>query len=240
MYKTELMEEILKSPKAQEIVQQISPIYGEAYTTLWLFQVIGTVLDMMEEWTSTLAAQTVPHTATWSLPYWEEQYNLTSDPSWSDERRRQNIINRCVTRAPVNPYKLTNIVAVAAGAEARIEERTGKNHFTVYVSGRHNSEDEQRIKEAIDRIKPAHLIYTIIFEQYIENTNYIGGIIQAAKEVTLLHRDDFSYISLQEKVITENGIYRADDGYDGLSQVTVDVEDDEDLSDLPIAEGAKF
>lgn len=187
MYKTELMEEILKSPMAQKIVQWVSPIYGEAYTALWLFQIIGTVLDSMNEWTESLSDQVVPQTATWSLPYWEEQYNIATNTEWTYDRRRQNVINRISNRAPMNPYKMGQIVSVAAGADARVEEHTGKNHFTVYISSRADLINEDLVKREIDNAKPAHLIYTILYEQYIESELYIGGAIQASKEITLTH-----------------------------------------------------
>ena len=186
-YKTELMEEILKSPKAQELVQLISPIYGEAYVALWLFQVTGTVLDMMEEWTGDLKNQTVPQTATWSLPYWEDMYKIASDPSWTYERRRQNIINKCTTRAPMNPARLENLISVASGADARVEEHTGKNHFTVYISANKDLIDEEFVKKEINAAKPAHLIYSIVYERHVNNAYYLGGIIRTEREYTLTH-----------------------------------------------------
>ena len=185
MYKTELMEQILKSPKAQEIIQQVSPIYGEAYTVLCLYQVIGAVLDEMEEWTDSLEKQAVPQTATWSLPFWEEQYKIITNPTWDNERRRQNIVNKCKNRAPINKHKMESIITVAAGANSRIEELTGKNHFTVYISGKEDLVDENYVRHEIDEAKPAHLIYDIIYERYIEAIYYFGGVIQTTKTVTL-------------------------------------------------------
>lgn len=185
MYKTELMEEILKSPMAQKIVQEVSPIYGEAYTVLWLYQVIGTVLDKMEEWTGTLEQQVVPQTATWSLPYWEEEYKIVADPTWTYERRRQNIVNKCRNRAPINPQKMAALVAVAAGGDARVEEHTGKNRFTVYISAKQDQVNEQYVQSEINKAKPSHLIYNIVYERFVESTIYIGGVIQTTKEITL-------------------------------------------------------
>ena len=187
MYKTELIEQILTSPKAQEIIQKVSPIYGYAYTVLWLYQVIGTVLDSMEEWTAGIEKQVVPQSATWSLPLWEEQYRVFVDPTWSNERRRQNIINKCSTRAPMNPAKIESIASVAAGSDARIEEHTGKNHFTVYISSNPALVDEKQVKREINSAKPAHLIYSIVYERFVESTQYTGGIIQTAKEITLVN-----------------------------------------------------
>ena len=170
---------------AQKIVQDISPIYGEAYVVLWLIQVIGAILDEMDEWSSSLGKQVVPQTATWSLPYWEEQYKIITSPDWDADRRRQNIVNKCKNRAPINPYKMESIASVAAGASARVEELTGKNKFTVYLSTKKDLVDENYVKREIDKAKPAHLIYEIIYERYIEAVKYLGGIIQTTKEVTL-------------------------------------------------------
>lgn len=185
MYRTELMEEILKSPMAQKMVQEVSPVYGQAYTVLWLYQVIGAVLDMMDEWTGTLEQQVVPQTATWSLPYWEEQYGIPTNESWSYERRRQNIVNKCRARAPINPQIMSQIVAVAAGADARIEEHTGKNHFTVYISANADMVDEESVRKEINKAKPAHLIYDIVYECYVVGNIYTAGTIQTFKEITL-------------------------------------------------------
>ena len=188
MYRTELMDEILKSPMAQKIVQEVSPIYGDAYTVLWLYQVIGTVLDNLDEWTGSIKDQVVPQTATWSLPYWEEQYGIETNPEWSYERRRQNIVNRRQARTCINPAKMEAIISVAAGFDARVEERTGKNQFTVYISGSENLVDEEFVRQEIDAAKPAHLIYNIVYEQYIKSTQYTGGIMQVVKEITLVQR----------------------------------------------------
>ena len=47
-YKTDLMEKILKSEAAQRIIDYVSDVYGESYVGLWLFQVIGIVIDEVD------------------------------------------------------------------------------------------------------------------------------------------------------------------------------------------------
>lgn len=170
MYKTELMQEILTSKSAQEIVQMITPRYGEAYVALWILQAAGILQDQMTEWCESLADQTRPTTATWSLPYWERQYGATYDPSWDIERRRQNIINKIGNRAPMNPVKLARLIAVASGANCIIEERTGKNKFTVHLSGITVLENEAFVRSVISKAKPAHLIYDLVITENITCT----------------------------------------------------------------------
>lgn len=179
MYKTELTEQILKSPMAQTFIQRISPLYGDAYVVLWLIQAIGTVIDSMEEWSGTYEKQIVPQTATWSIPFWEEQYGIVADPSWSDERRRQNIVNRIKYRAPINPKKIEEIASVAAGHPAEVEELTGKNKFTVYI--RDLVYDLEPIRTAINEVKPAHLIFDLVVGELAESFIGHNEIITASE-----------------------------------------------------------
>ena len=44
-YKTDLMEKILTSENAKQMIDYVSPIYGKSRIGLWLFQVIGLEID---------------------------------------------------------------------------------------------------------------------------------------------------------------------------------------------------
>ena len=92
--RTELMKKILKSEQAQKIIDEISPVYGESYVCLWLFQIIGRELDKLDDFIQNLRDETVIQTADqWALKYWEEQYGEIEAPHLPEEKRRQNINN---------------------------------------------------------------------------------------------------------------------------------------------------
>lgn len=167
MYRTELMEDILKSPAAWDIINELSPIYGEARVALWLFQVIGAELDETRKWTQEVEAQTVPQTATWSIGMWEDSRGLARDPTLSLQQRRDRVLTNMSKRAPMNPWKLEQIASVAAGANCRIIERTGAGSvFTLVVTDFYPSKTgEKKIRAAVDRAKQARLSYLIRYEQ---------------------------------------------------------------------------
>lgn len=158
-YRTELMDEILTSPEARNIVGQVSPIYGAAFAGLWLFQVIGRQLDDMEAWSRAFQAETVPQTATWSLDYWEENYGIPRNPYLSEQQRRARIISRIRDRAPMSPAKLSKYIADFTGYECEIIENTGKNQFTLIR--RNQSGPLGLVRILLNEAKPAHLIYKL-------------------------------------------------------------------------------
>lgn len=178
--RTELTESILKNKKAKEILSWLPQVYGEAETFLWLLEVIGRELLEMEEWSEDFENQVVPQTATWSLPYWEERYYLPVNSAASPEKRRADILLRMWQRAPINPYKLEEILTGITGLPVKVKENTGKNHFTVCFEGYAGAGLFYRTVEEIDRLKPAHLIYTI---QYLHDlmvqvqADYDAGIL---------------------------------------------------------------
>lgn len=185
MYETELMREILTSPMAKKMIQEISPRYGDAYTFLWLMQVTGLEWDEMLKWSEETRLQVVPQTATWSLDWWELRYGITKDPSLTDEQRRKNIIFRRTNRSPANPAKIEKIVSNMTGHATRVQENTGKNHFTIYISAFPEEIDEEAIRAKLDNILPARLIYTITCEAFTKNQLFIAGLLRAGKEINL-------------------------------------------------------
>ena len=158
-YRTDMVEQILTSKEAQNILEWLSPIYGNSYVGLWLLQIIGMQLDKAGQWTAEMALQVTPQTATWTIEFWEKEFDIVPDDGWTLEQRRQNILAKMKYIAPMNPAKLAEIASAAAGVPVDILENTGKNTFAVLV--RQYTDNFDRAKAMIDEAKPAHLIYTI-------------------------------------------------------------------------------
>lgn len=182
-HETQLMRQILQSPSAQRMVDYVSSIYGEDYLALWLFEIMGRALDGAEEIGNSLWDQTVPQTATWTLPYWEEEYGAAPDPSWTVEQRQANILARIQYTAPVNPAKLASLLSAAAGVPCEIVENVSKNTFRVILHDA--SMTLGRVKRVLDETKPAHLIAQFITQIEIAFPN--------PQEKFLLRKMSFSY-----------------------------------------------
>lgn len=159
-YRTELSQRILTSPTAQKIIDYVTPIYGESYVGLWMFQVIGSALDEIVNIASVLREETNPITSELLLDYWEDHYALARDSSLTTELRQARLLVKIRERGPCNPKRLANAISVAlGGVPVDITENVAKNTFMVNV--REVVLDLTPAIAVLERRKPAHLIYKI-------------------------------------------------------------------------------
>lgn len=159
-YQTELMRSILTNETAQRIIDYVSPIYGNSYVGLWLFQAIGTALNEICTIAEKLRYETNPATADLLLDYWEREYGLASDPSLTKEQRRLKLIAKSLSHGPASPARLSSAISAAlGGVEVDITENVDQNTFLVNI--RENVGSFVPAVAVLERMKPAHLVYQI-------------------------------------------------------------------------------
>lgn len=157
---TELMRAILTNKKAQEIIDYVSPIYGNSYVALWIFQAIGSVMGEVYEIADKMRYEANPATADLLLGFWEQHYDIPADSTLTNEQRRARLIGKVQFRGPSNPKRLEDAVSGAlGGVKVEITENVSKNKFLVNIR-----EVVPSINPAVsilEQRKPAHLIYEI-------------------------------------------------------------------------------
>lgn len=176
-YTSEYIEKILTSPAAKKGIHYITPIYQDAYVALWLMQAIGTQTDLIVQWIEEYKEQILPQTATWLLPYWEEEYGIPTNPDLDIETRRNRILYSIKDRAPMNPKKLETLLNLAGNInDAVIVENTDKNTFSVVMEEALDKSRLKKIYKALDEHKPAHLIYfiTVLTKSAVDNENSVS------------------------------------------------------------------
>ena len=157
---TELMRAILTDKMAQRIIDFVSPVYGNSYVGLWIFQAIGVVLGEIYDICDQLRYETTVSTADLLLDLWERRYGLPTDSTLTKEQRRALIISRSQNRGPCNPARLEAAISAAlGGAEVEIVENVDQNTFLVNIRDYVPSIDPA--VAVLERMKPAHLIYQI-------------------------------------------------------------------------------
>lgn len=157
---TEMMRDILTDKTAQKMIDYVSPIYGNSYVGLWLFQAMGAAMSKVCNVMEALREEANPATATLLLDQWEDHYGLFRDSSLTVEQRRTRLVTKIQSRGPCNPAKLAAAVSAAlGGAKVEIMENVAKNTFRVII--RDLVTDIKPAIAVIERMKPAHLIYQI-------------------------------------------------------------------------------
>ena len=187
-YKTEMMEAILTNPKAQEIIDYVSPIYGESYVGLWIFQAIGTALEGVCEIGEKLRYEANAWTTELLLDFWEKHYGIPVNPTLTTRQRQAILIAKIQERGPINPTRLaTSVSASLGGVPVEIVENVAKNTFLVIVREVVSSLDPAHA--TLERRKPAHLIYEIrVTVQTVANVEKVRiGTAMTHKERYQIH-----------------------------------------------------
>lgn len=157
---TELMRSILQNEMAQRIIDFVSPIYGNSYVGLWVYEAIGIVLGEVYTISDKLRYETSASTTEMLMDYWEYQYGLPKDNSLTLEQRRYRLLLKKRNGLPANPKKLSDAMSAALdGAEVDITENVDKNTFLVNI--RDVVPSYAPAISVIERRKPAHLIYRV-------------------------------------------------------------------------------
>lgn len=158
--RTELMQSILTNETAQRIIDFVSPLYGNSYVGLWLFQAIGTALDDVCKIADQIRYETNAATADLLLGYWEKQYGLPDGSGLTKAQRRDRIISKKLNQGPCNTARMCAAISAAlGGADVEITENVAQNTFLVNV--RDIIDSIVPAVAVIERMKPAHLIYQI-------------------------------------------------------------------------------
>jgi hypothetical protein len=183
--KTELMEKILTSPTAQKMIDYVSPIYGNSYVGLWLFQAIGLILDKPVEYAEALMQETNPITSVLLLDLWEKHYALPKDSSLTTEQRQKRLEAKLMSRGPCNPERLAAAVSAAIGGiEVRIVENVAPNTFRVEIQEPIPS--IVPVVAVLEKKKPAHLLYVI------QTVHEIVGEDEVKAAVAMTHAETYT------------------------------------------------
>lgn len=189
---TELMQQILQNEISQRIIDYVSPIYGDSYVGLWIYESIGGVLKEVVDIAEALKSEGNPATSVLLLDYWEEYYQLPTDPTLNTEQRQQRIIAKIRQRGPLNPTALSQMVSAAIGGiPVDITENVAKNTFQVNL--RDFPESISPAIAVLDKRKPAHLIYWL----YIYLQTEASAQIKTAVASTSGEKEEF-FVEVQQ------------------------------------------
>lgn len=163
---TDLATEIITSKQGRQVYDDIAQVYGESYASLWMMQVIGIMLDEFRTFSKEFILQVTPVTATWTIEFWEKQYGIVPNLTLSLDQRRGQILTKMMRRSAITPYRIEQTVQSLTGIECSVLECSdGKDFdddaFHLILKGHADDKTITLVKNAINKIKPSHLYFTI-------------------------------------------------------------------------------
>ena len=140
---------------AKEMMEMISPIYDDSYVMKWIMEVIGRPLSKAEDIVDELVKEAFPETCTWTIEYWEDQYNIPHNRSLTIQQRRDQLIQKLNYRRPMNPVRICQLIAVVTGTKVELIENVAKNTFEIDILD--DDADVTAVQKLIYDIKQSHL-----------------------------------------------------------------------------------
>lgn len=239
------LENFPTSESAVKLMDYVTPgWYDNAYMGKWIYQVLGLSLDEVTKLYEEFPEQLFSDTATWGLPYHERKYGLPVNSQLSDEERRRLIRKRQMTRIPMTPYNMEQMIKNITEFDVHVtdvhdqsefvKKPDHSNEFQVVLIGE-GTADLFSIRKYLDQVKQSHTVYEIF---YYEHSSFSNPIYY---ENTVGLRCGFNPRFNLERLLLEglwklNGTYTLN-GYKSDSQVDfypigikVQADGDEDIN----------
>lgn len=144
--------------------------YDRSYVGKWTYEVMGMEVDRAEKYVKELPKQLFVDTATWGLMYHERKYGLPIREDLSFEERRRIIRIHVETKAPMNPWRMEQIIGEVAGCDVHVSDcndaqnwQEHPNRFFVEIHGSDNGDpvDMDTVLKKIYEIKQSHTVFSV-------------------------------------------------------------------------------
>lgn len=190
-YTSEIIQKVVTSDGCLKALERISPIYANAENFLHVMNAIFQEVDALAGFSDLLKNEVMPQTAQELLRYWEMEYGINQEVGVGVDEQRTRVLAKIRANASMNPYKLQELIRLETGVSALVVENTGKNKFTVRLTSNSPNESRHipRIRDVINRYKPAHTINDLVFGMAAEDALYNGGIVRAAARLSMQNVD---------------------------------------------------
>lgn len=161
---TTIKDKLLHSETGKAMFDWISNIYDNSKVMVELYEALGQEFDDINLLVDDISKQMFIQTATWGLRLWEARFNLPINENDSYIERRNKALAKLQTRVTINPLTMATIIKNICGIDTIINEWVDEYVFEVrFVSLIGVPKEIEQIQHALDRVKPAHMKYRLIF-----------------------------------------------------------------------------
>ena len=183
--KTYILEQLPSEAHGQRMMDRISPIYDRSIYTRAIFDAVGAKIAEMFMHMVSFMQETKADSTVLLILYWEEKYGLRKNEAISLLERRNRIMSASIKKAPMNPSKLASLIQALVSRAVWIEDPSAPYTFRIWIESNPNEVSNERVMALVSEMKPAHLAYSIAYEQYVSGTEYWGGVFVKYQNITI-------------------------------------------------------
>lgn len=160
----------------QNLINKLT-IYGESEQVKDLQQGIRHALEKLWEAGDAMFDNSFAAAALDGLELWERAYGIDTDLSLSAQHRRENLIAKMRSAGTTTVAMLKSVAESYANGNVTVTEYYADYKFTIaFVSTRGIPAQMDKLKAAVEKIKPAHLaveyVYTYVTHGDIKGKPY--------------------------------------------------------------------
>ncbi len=147
-----------------DLMMYLPDFYQEIREMRELQTVLGYEIGEAVYRTQDIIQQCFISTATWGLDRWEKVFGIVTDKSKSYERRKEILLAKLRGTGTTTKDMIKNVAIAFSGGDVNIVEYPQEYRFVVQFIGiKGIPPNMSGLINAIDEIKPAHLIYSFIY-----------------------------------------------------------------------------
>ena len=151
---------------ALRMLDMVSPIYDRSYVAKWVYQILGAELGKASDIALALLNEAYPETATYTLPWWAELYNVPISEGSSNDDIRKKILLKRNNRRPINPARIEQRISEITGREVIVNENTAPNVYEVVIMAGETMVDYDSVVSVIKEMKQSNKHVNIIFSDH--------------------------------------------------------------------------
>lgn len=172
----------MENSRSDEMIKYVERYYRESDYYLAQNNAKGEELDFLHAIINDLTKQFFPQTATWGLRFFEELFDLQSQPGKSLEKRRSNVMKECMNDLQVTPLSMENLVKTILGNKIEIIRNVEPYTFKIKLD---NLSNVSEILKLIEDYKEAHMRCKFDYKLHESSLIYIGAGIKYEDIITI-------------------------------------------------------
>lgn len=167
------------SETTNKMLKDVTPIYSNDIYSLSIFEANGSIMETISEFTNDLTSELFAQNATWSLIYWEEFLGIKDIVPKNHVERIQRVIYELNKYFTVTLKRMETVVnTFVENKNAKVIDVDNEYRFII-VLPQSNSKISPGLFEAVEEIKPAHLLASYQLEtnakEYLTSAYLSGG-----------------------------------------------------------------